>query len=73
LAAEVHHATPGGATSATRPASSSRSPGRRWSGGLLRTPEDREPPPVVARAVALHREWQSAGATDVAVVTTLVV
>ena len=40
--------------------------GRRWSSGLLRTPEDQEPPPVVARAVALHREWQSAGATDVA-------
>ena len=40
--------------------------GRRWSSGLLRTPEDHEPPPVVARAVALHREWQSAGATDVA-------
>ena len=40
--------------------------GRRWSSGLLRTPEDQEPPPVVARAVALQREWQSAGATDVA-------
>ena len=40
--------------------------GRRCSSGLLRTPEDREPPPVVARAVALQREWQSAGATDVA-------
>ena len=40
--------------------------GRRWSSGLLRTPEDLEPPPVVARAAALHREWQPAGAPDVA-------
>ncbi len=39
--------------------------GRRCSSGLLRTPEDREPPPVVARALALQGEWQSEGATDV--------
>ena len=28
--------------------------------GLLRTPEDLDPPPVVARAAALQREWQAA-------------
>ncbi len=33
--------------------------GRRWSGaGLLQTPEDTEPPAVVARAAKLQREWQ---------------
>jgi membrane glycosyltransferase len=32
--------------------------GRRWScAGLLQTPEDAEPPEVVARAVSLQREW----------------
>ena len=40
--------------------------GRRRSSGLLRTPEDLEPPPVVARAAALQREWQTEGAPDVA-------
>jgi membrane glycosyltransferase len=40
--------------------------GRRCGSGLLRTPEDWEPPPVVARAVALQGEWQSVGATDIA-------
>ncbi len=40
--------------------------GRRRAGGLLRTPEDVEAPPVVARAAALQREWQMAGALDVA-------
>ena len=34
--------------------------GRRRAGGLLRTPEDVEPPSVVARAAALQREWQAA-------------
>jgi membrane glycosyltransferase len=40
--------------------------GRRWSGGLLRTPEDAEPPPVVARAAALQREWRGKNSPDVA-------
>jgi membrane glycosyltransferase len=40
--------------------------GRRWSRpGLLQTPEDVEPPPVVARAAALQREWQAAASPDV--------
>jgi membrane glycosyltransferase len=40
--------------------------GRASSGGLLRTPEDVMPPPVVARAAALQREWQAASVPDVA-------
>ena len=41
--------------------------GRRWSGGgLLRTPEEMEPPPVVARASELQREWQAVTPPDVA-------
>jgi membrane glycosyltransferase len=40
--------------------------GRRWSGGLLRTPEDVDPPPVVARAAALQREWRGEISPDVA-------
>jgi membrane glycosyltransferase len=32
--------------------------GRRWIAGVLRTPEDVAPPPVVARAGALHNEWR---------------
>jgi membrane glycosyltransferase len=40
--------------------------GRRWSGaGLLRTPEESEPPPVVARAVELQGEWRTAVAPGV--------
>jgi len=39
--------------------------GRRCSSGLLRTPEDAEPPPVVARAAALQHEWQMSSAPDV--------
>jgi membrane glycosyltransferase len=40
--------------------------GRRWSGGLLRTPEDVAPPAVVARAAALRREWPADGEAGVA-------
>jgi membrane glycosyltransferase len=41
--------------------------GRRWSGGgLLRTPEEAEPPSVVARAAVLQREWQAASPPGVA-------
>jgi len=40
--------------------------GRRRPSVLLRTPEDREPPAVVARAAALQRESQNARAHDVA-------
>jgi membrane glycosyltransferase len=40
--------------------------GRRRAGGLLRTPEDVEPPSVVARAAALQREWQMESVPDVA-------
>jgi membrane glycosyltransferase len=41
--------------------------GRRWSGGgLLRTPEEAEPPAVVSRAAVLQREWQTASPPDVA-------
>jgi membrane glycosyltransferase len=33
---------------------------RRWAGGwLLRTPEEVDPPSVVARAAVLQREWQA--------------
>src|SRR5262249_52074151 len=32
---------------------------RRWGTGVLRTAEDVAPPRVVARAVALRREWES--------------
>jgi membrane glycosyltransferase len=40
--------------------------GLRWSGaGLLRTPEDFDPPPVVARAAVLQREWELAALPDV--------
>ena len=42
------------------------STGRRRPSVLLRTPEDQEPPPVVARAAALQREAQNARAHDVA-------
>ncbi|HET6196706.1 MAG TPA: glucans biosynthesis glucosyltransferase MdoH, partial [Acetobacteraceae bacterium] len=33
--------------------------GRRHAAGVLRTPEDLDPPPVVARATALQREWEA--------------
>jgi membrane glycosyltransferase len=39
--------------------------GRRRAAGLLRTPEDVEPPSVVVRATELQREWQAAVAPDV--------
>ena len=39
--------------------------GRRRAAGLLRTPEDVEPPSVVVRAAELQREWQAAVAPDV--------
>ena len=40
--------------------------GARRAGGLLRTPEDVAPPAVVARAPALHHEWQQREAPGVA-------
>ncbi|MGC1407845.1 MAG: glucans biosynthesis glucosyltransferase MdoH [Acetobacteraceae bacterium] len=40
--------------------------GARRAGGLLRTPEDVAPPAVVARALALHHEWQQREAPGVA-------
>jgi membrane glycosyltransferase len=41
--------------------------GRPWSfAGLLRTPEDAEPPEVVARAASLQREWLSLAQPGVA-------
>jgi membrane glycosyltransferase len=40
--------------------------GRRWVAGLLRTPEDFDPPPVVARAASLQREWLAASLPNVA-------
>ncbi|MEJ0019666.1 MAG: glucans biosynthesis glucosyltransferase MdoH [Acetobacteraceae bacterium] len=40
--------------------------GRRWGGAWLRTPEDAAPPPVVARAITLQREWQTIIAPGVA-------
>jgi len=39
--------------------------GRRWAGGVLRTPEDIAPPAVVARALALQGEWQQRAAPGV--------
>jgi membrane glycosyltransferase len=40
--------------------------GRRWAAGVLRTPEDIAPPAVVARALALQREWQGMAEPGVA-------
>jgi membrane glycosyltransferase len=41
--------------------------GRRWAGArLLRTPEESEIPPVLARAASLQREWHAEAAPDVA-------
>jgi membrane glycosyltransferase len=40
--------------------------GRHWAGGVLRTPEDIAPPAVVARALALQREWQGMAEPGVA-------
>jgi membrane glycosyltransferase len=40
--------------------------GRRHAAGVLRTPEDLDPPPVVARATALQREWEAMEPPDVA-------
>jgi membrane glycosyltransferase len=41
--------------------------GRRWAGArLLRTPEEFEIPPVLARAASLQREWHAEAAPDVA-------
>jgi membrane glycosyltransferase len=39
--------------------------GRRWAGGLLRTPEDVTPPGVVSRAATLQREWTARTNVDV--------
>jgi membrane glycosyltransferase len=39
--------------------------GRPGAAGLLRTPEERDPPQVLARAAVLRREWQAVGAPDV--------
>jgi membrane glycosyltransferase len=40
--------------------------GRRSQSGLLRTPEDIAPPPVVQRAMMLRREWEADTAPTVA-------
>jgi membrane glycosyltransferase len=40
--------------------------GTRRATGVLRTPEDVDPPPVVARAAALLSEWEAMAPPDVA-------